>query len=125
MTYQTKCKGDGIPQHIRRPIPQDILWVVTLEYNRITEYERDETIYVLSPTIEGAERNVIRHLTENGWQYDPDDYFYNLHTQDCVRVDMVQKFKELDILNGNMSAMDLAHYLEMQDFDTFYAVRNA
>lgn len=128
MEYKTECKGDGIPQRIRRPIPQDELYIVVLEVDPVTEWERDETWYVFSTSLDGARRNAIRKLTDNGWQYDPGGghgYFYNPQTQDCARIDLVRKFDELEAINGTLSTLDLMYFLQQKDFDLFYATHVA
>lgn len=112
MSYKTKCKGDGIPEHIARPLPQDLLWEVILRFNKVTEYEREEIYHVWATDLRSAERNVIRHkLTDNGWRWDDDEYWYNPYTQDCCSVHWAREFSGLDAVNGDMSPMRLADYI--------------
>lgn len=127
MAYKTACKGDGIPEHIQRPLPQDLLFEIPVRFNNATEYERTEVYYAYGFDLRSAERNFIREkLTDNGWQFEPDTYsnessdgyFYNPYTQDCCRLDgCTREFSGLDTVNGDVSAARLAEYIHQRQQD--------
>jgi len=114
-----KCSGDGIPQHIQRPLSTDNLFEVSVRFNKITEYERNETVHVWADCITCACRNVSRWLQDNGFEWNiDDDYWENPNNQDVCTISFASTFYRLNAINGTVTAQALAAKLWQVDQDT-------